>query len=134
MLDEAKLAAAAAGLSEEQVRAIVREELERAAKRDAAARTTAIIASKGTLDWAYPPLILASTAGPKRRHVVDTLHDRTPGGDYGGACAWFAGQVAARRPAAASRAAHQSAVRRREGGACEACGSSTPTRHRAAPA
>ena len=25
-------------------------------------RTMAIIASKGTLDWAYPPFILASTA------------------------------------------------------------------------
>jgi len=51
-----------AGPTEEVVRRIVREELERAAERDAAARRAAIIASKGTLDWAYPPLILATTA------------------------------------------------------------------------
>jgi peroxiredoxin family protein len=53
---------AAAGLSEEQVRQIVRSELERAADRDGAAGRATIIASKGTLDWAYPPLILATTA------------------------------------------------------------------------
>jgi peroxiredoxin family protein len=45
-------------LSEEDVRQIVRGELE----REKAGRTAAIIASKGTLDWAYPPLILATTA------------------------------------------------------------------------
>ena len=45
-------------LSEEDVRRIVRAELD----REQAARTAAIIASKGTLDWAYPPLILATTA------------------------------------------------------------------------
>ena len=50
------------GLAEEDVRRIVREEVERAFKRDPAARRAAIIASKGTLDWAYPPLILATTA------------------------------------------------------------------------
>jgi peroxiredoxin family protein len=44
------------------VRRIVKEELEQAAQRDAAARRLSIIASKGTLDWAYPPLILATTA------------------------------------------------------------------------
>jgi peroxiredoxin family protein len=60
MLDEATLTAA--GLSEEQVRLIVREELEQAQKRDPAMRKAAFIASKGTLDWAYPPLILATTA------------------------------------------------------------------------
>ena len=60
MLDEATLTAA--GLSEEQVRLIVREELEQAQKRDPATRKAAFIASKGTLDWAYPPLILATTA------------------------------------------------------------------------
>lgn len=54
MLDEATHA-----LSEREVRQIVREELE---KRDPGARSAAIIASKGTLDWAYPPLILATTA------------------------------------------------------------------------
>jgi peroxiredoxin family protein len=46
------------GLSEEDVRGIVRAELE----REKAAKSAAIIASKGTLDWAYPPLILATTA------------------------------------------------------------------------
>jgi len=51
-----------AGLSEEAVRQIVKEELERAAQRDRATHSAAIIASKGTLDWAYPPLILATTA------------------------------------------------------------------------
>jgi peroxiredoxin family protein len=50
------------GVTEEDVRRIVREELERAFARDPAARRAAIIASKGTLDWAYPPLILATAA------------------------------------------------------------------------
>jgi peroxiredoxin family protein len=49
-------------VTEEAVRRIVREEIERAFRRDPAARTAAIIASKGTLDWAYPPLILANAA------------------------------------------------------------------------
>ena len=57
MLDEEKLA----GLTEADVRRIVREELADP-KRDPAGKKAAIIASKGTLDWAYPPLILASTA------------------------------------------------------------------------
>ena len=76
MLDEAKLAAAAAGLSEDQVRAIVREELEKAAKRDQATRKATIIASKGTLDWAYPPLILATTAAASGMdtHVFFTFY------------------------------------------------------------
>jgi len=60
MLTEEELAAP--GATEEVVRRIVREELDRAAQRDAAARHASIIASKGTLDWAYPPLILATTA------------------------------------------------------------------------
>jgi peroxiredoxin family protein len=50
------------GLAEDEVRRIVREEVERAFKRDPGTRRAAIIASKGTLDWAYPPLILATTA------------------------------------------------------------------------
>jgi peroxiredoxin family protein len=50
------------GLAEDEVRTIVREEVERAFKRDPGTRRAAIIASKGTLDWAYPPLILATTA------------------------------------------------------------------------
>ena len=49
-------------LTEDDVRRIVREEVEHAFKRDPAARRASIIASKGTLDWAYPPLILATTA------------------------------------------------------------------------
>lgn len=49
-------------LTEEHVRAIVREELTRAFKKDKAARRASLIASKGTLDWSYPPLILATAA------------------------------------------------------------------------
>ena len=76
MLDEAKLTAAVTGLTEEQVRAIIREEVERAAKRDPASKHAAIIASKGTLDWAYPPLILATTAAASgmETHVFFTFY------------------------------------------------------------
>ena len=49
-------------LNEETIRRIVREEIEAAFKKDPAAKKAAFIASKGTLDWAYPPLILASAA------------------------------------------------------------------------
>jgi peroxiredoxin family protein len=49
-------------LTEDAIRAIVREEIERAFKKDKAARRACIIASKGTLDWAYPPLILSTAA------------------------------------------------------------------------
>jgi peroxiredoxin family protein len=49
-------------IDEEELRRIVREEMAAALKKDPAARRAAIIASKGTLDWAYPPLILASAA------------------------------------------------------------------------
>ena len=49
-------------VGEEDVRRIVREEIERAFRKDPATKRAAIIASKGTLDWAYPPLILASAA------------------------------------------------------------------------
>jgi peroxiredoxin family protein len=49
-------------LTEEVVRKIVREEIERAFKKDPAKKRACIIASKGTLDWAYPPLILATAA------------------------------------------------------------------------
>ena len=48
--------------TEEEVREIVRQELERARRRDSTERRACIIASKGTLDWAYPPLILGSAA------------------------------------------------------------------------
>lgn len=51
-----------AAITEETVRKIVREEIERAFKKDPAARRACIIASKGTLDWAYPPLILSTAA------------------------------------------------------------------------
>lgn len=52
----------ATSIGVEEIRQIVREEIERALKKDPASRKAAIIASKGTLDWAYPPLILASAA------------------------------------------------------------------------
>jgi hypothetical protein len=41
-------------LTEQDVRRVVREEVERAFTKDPGSRRTAIIASKGTLDWAYP--------------------------------------------------------------------------------
>ncbi|GAC1448680.1 MAG: DsrE/DsrF/DrsH-like family protein [Ktedonobacteraceae bacterium] len=41
---------------------LVKERVAQALKRDPAKRKVAIIASKGTLDMAYPPLILATTA------------------------------------------------------------------------
>ena len=44
------------------VRRIVREEVGRALRQDPAARKACLIASKGTLDWAYPPFILGSAA------------------------------------------------------------------------
>jgi peroxiredoxin family protein len=49
-------------LNEETIRRIVREEIEAAFKKDPAANGAAIIASKGTLEGAYPPLVLATTA------------------------------------------------------------------------
>ncbi len=50
------------GLPEDDVRRMVREEKVQAFERDPGTRRASIIASKGTLDWAYPPLILATTA------------------------------------------------------------------------
>jgi len=49
-------------LHEQEVRRIAREELSAAMKRDPGDARASIIASKGTLDWAYPPLILATAA------------------------------------------------------------------------
>ena len=49
-------------LDQEAVRRIVRSEIERSASIDRGTSSAALIASKGTLDWAYPPLILATTA------------------------------------------------------------------------
>src|ERR1035438_4265784 len=61
MLD-AKPETATAPFGEEDIRRIVRSELERSDQRDKKGTKAAIIASKGTLDWASPPLILATTA------------------------------------------------------------------------
>lgn len=44
------------------IRRIVREEIQLALKKDPATRKACFIASKGTLDWAYPPLILSTAA------------------------------------------------------------------------
>ena len=55
-------AAEIAPLSEADVRRIAREEVTKAFASNPASRRAAIIASKGTLDWAYPPLILANAA------------------------------------------------------------------------
>jgi peroxiredoxin family protein len=78
MLDEGSPAGAEvlARLGEEDVRRIVREEIERAAKKDPARRKAALIASQGTLDWAYPPLILATTAAASGMdtHVFFTFY------------------------------------------------------------
>jgi peroxiredoxin family protein len=49
-------------LSEARIRELIREEIATAMKKDPAAKKAAIIASKGTLDWAYPPFILATAA------------------------------------------------------------------------
>ena len=51
-----------ATLSAEDIPQIVREEIARAFKKDPAAKKAAIVASTGTLDWAYPPLILSTAA------------------------------------------------------------------------
>jgi peroxiredoxin family protein len=51
-----------ASLSADAIREIVRDEVRRALKKDPASRKACIIASKGTLDWAYPPLILSTAA------------------------------------------------------------------------
>ncbi|MFR9778439.1 DsrE/DsrF/DrsH-like family protein [Micromonospora sp. MS34] len=50
------------GLTEEDVRNIVRDEIKRAWAGNPASRRAALVASKGTLDWAYPPLILSTAA------------------------------------------------------------------------
>ncbi|HVS06085.1 MAG TPA: DsrE/DsrF/DrsH-like family protein [Candidatus Dormibacteraeota bacterium] len=49
-------------LTESDVRRIVHDEVAEAFKRDPAAKRVCLIASKGSLDWTYPPLILASAA------------------------------------------------------------------------
>ena len=62
MLDETAVTAAPTTIGEEEVRKLVRDEVRAALERDRATRKAAFIASKGTLDWAYPPLILSTTA------------------------------------------------------------------------
>ena len=49
-------------LVKERLETLVKERVAQALKRDPARRKVAIIASKGTLDMAYPPLFLATTA------------------------------------------------------------------------
>jgi peroxiredoxin family protein len=49
-------------LSTARIDQLVRERVDEAMKKDPAKRKVAIIASKGTLDMAYPPLILATAA------------------------------------------------------------------------
>lgn len=49
-------------LTESDVRRIVHDEVAQAFKKDPAAKKICLIASKGSLDWTYPPLILASAA------------------------------------------------------------------------
>jgi peroxiredoxin family protein len=49
-------------LATERIEQLVRERVDEALKKDPAKRKVAIIASKGTLDMAYPPLILATAA------------------------------------------------------------------------
>jgi peroxiredoxin family protein len=57
-------------LTPEQIREIVREEIQRALTQDPASRKACIIASKGTLDWAYPPLILSTAAAAANMSAV----------------------------------------------------------------
>lgn len=49
-------------ITEDDVRRIVKEEIGTALTKDPGMKKGAIVASKGTLDWAYPPLILGSAA------------------------------------------------------------------------
>ncbi len=52
-----------------QLKQLVGDEVALAMKKDPAKNTVAIIASKGTLDMAYPPLILASAAAAMGMNV-----------------------------------------------------------------
>ncbi len=56
-------------LARERLDQLVNERVAAAMKRDPAKNTVAIIASKGTLDMAYPPLILASAAAAMGEEV-----------------------------------------------------------------
>ena len=57
-------------ITEAVVRQIVREEIERAFKRDPASRRACLVASMGTLDWACPALILATAAAAAGMQAV----------------------------------------------------------------
>lgn len=59
---EALISARVDELVAERVTTLVTEKIEAARKKDPARNSVAIIASKGTLDMAYPPLIIASAA------------------------------------------------------------------------
>ncbi len=56
-------------LVSERLNELVNERVAAAMKKDPAKNTVAIIASKGTLDMAYPPLILASAAAAMGEEV-----------------------------------------------------------------
>jgi peroxiredoxin family protein len=73
MLEEARLAERT-GISDEEVRLIVREEVQRALGRDPARNKAAIIASKGTLDMAYPPLNLGLAASGMEVSIFFALY------------------------------------------------------------
>jgi peroxiredoxin family protein len=62
MPQDTEMTESGTAVTEDDVRRIVKEEVTRAFKRDPGTRNAAFVASKGTLDWAYPPLILASAA------------------------------------------------------------------------
>ena len=59
-------------VTEDDVRRIVREEITRALARDPHSRRAALVASKGSLDWAYPPLILANAAAAEGLIAIDS--------------------------------------------------------------
>ncbi len=56
-------------LVSERLDQLINERIAKAIKRDQAKNTVAIIASKGTLDMAYPPLILATAAAAMGEEV-----------------------------------------------------------------
>src|SRR5579885_2298317 len=57
-------------LVSQRLKQLVSDEVDLAMKKDPARNTVAIIASKGTLDMAYPPLILASAAAAMGEEVT----------------------------------------------------------------
>lgn len=58
-----------AELTDERINQLVEQRVVAAMKKDPGKNTVAIIASKGTLDMAYPPLILASAAAAMGQDV-----------------------------------------------------------------